>query len=203
MMAKVPVLGRVKTRLGRDIGAVAATQFYRSALRALAMRLARDPRWTTIVAIAPDRDVGSGALPGWLARTGQGVGDLGARMQRQMDRAQPGPVAIIGTDIPGISRADIARAFDRLGSNDAVFGPAPDGGYWLVGFRRSPRVPKPFGAVRWSSEHALGDTCTGFPAGQRIAMIDTLDDVDDGATFHVVRGWSGRVVQPWRRASPQ
>ncbi|WP_425283593.1 DUF2064 domain-containing protein [Methyloceanibacter stevinii] len=50
----------------------------------------------------------------------------------------PGPVVLVGSDIPRISRAHIAEAFRLLGNADAVFGPAQDGGYWLVGFKRSP-----------------------------------------------------------------
>ena len=196
VMAKVPAIGRVKTRLGREIGAVAATQFYRTTLAALLRRLARDSRWRTIVAVAPDRDRGSPALLPWLTRTGQGEGDLGQRMQRVMDRAGCGPVIIIGTDIPAIAPRDIAEGFRALGSADAVFGPAPDGGYWLVGFKRSPAIPRPFGDVRWSSTHALADTLAGFDVSANVRQLRPLADVDDGETFRAMCAWSGRVVQP-------
>lgn len=93
----------------------------------------------------------------------------------------PGPVCIIGADIPGLQRHHIARAFHALGNSDAVFGPAPDGGYWLVGLKRVAAVPATlFESVRWSTEHALADTVASL-GGLRIAEIDVLRDVDDVA----------------------
>ena len=57
-----------------------------------------------------------------------------------------------------------------------MFGPATDGGYWLVGY--GPRRPqRPFARVRWSGEHALADTLANF-RGRRVAFLRPLDDVD-------------------------
>jgi len=94
----------------------------------------------------------------------------------------PGPAVIVGTDIPDLSAAHVSRAFRALGDHDAVFGPAADGGYWLVGLRRSPRVPDAFSSVRWSTEHALSDTLANL-VGLKVAFVETLDDVDDGASL--------------------
>jgi 2-phospho-L-lactate guanylyltransferase (CobY/MobA/RfbA family) len=61
----------------------------------------------------------------------QGRGDLGQRMQRQFRHPATGPCcALIGSDIPAITPADIASAFKALGESDFCFGPALDGGYW-------------------------------------------------------------------------
>ncbi|MGA0394140.1 MAG: TIGR04282 family arsenosugar biosynthesis glycosyltransferase, partial [Rhodospirillales bacterium] len=109
-----------------------------------------------------------------------GTGDLGARMNRVMNALPPGPAVIIGSDIPTITPRHIAQAFKRLGSDDAVFGPATDGGYWLVGLKRRPTVPSIFRNVRWSSETALADTLANLKHGQRIALLEELEDVDDG-----------------------
>src|SRR5262245_15955402 len=54
VMAKEPVAGRAKTRLGREIGVAAATRFARQATAALLQRVGYDPRWQTILAISPD-----------------------------------------------------------------------------------------------------------------------------------------------------
>ena len=96
-----------------------------------------------------------------------------------MLRAAPaGPVCVIGADIPGVTAARVADAFCALGSYDAVFGPAPDGGYWLVGLKRArPVPPRLFENVRWSTEHALADTVATLP-DHRIAQVATLRDVD-------------------------
>jgi len=189
IMAKAPRLGRVKTRLAAGIGAVAASAFYRLILARTVRRLARDRRWSTWLCVAPDRAVAERVWsPANVAIIGQGAGDLGARMQRVFDRLSPGPVVIVGADIPGIRPAHIADAFHKLGRDDAVFGPAPDGGYWLIGLRRRPVVPQPFAGVRWSTEHALADALANLK-DRRIGFIEPLDDVDDQAAY---QRWAGR-----------
>lgn len=174
IMVKEPRPGRVKTRLAADIGTVAAAWWFRHQVRGLLHRL-RDPRWGILLAVSPDRaGLQSRVWPGGFARIPQGRGDLGARMIRAM-RSVGGPVCVIGADIPGIRPEHIARAFKALGSHDAVFGPAPDGGYWLIGLRHPARAT--LQDVRWSTEHALADSVAALP-GHRIARIDMLRDVD-------------------------
>ena len=96
-------------------------------------------------------------------------------MQRIFDWPGRGPIIIVGTDIPAIEPRHIWQAFRVLGDADAAFGPTPDGGYWLVGMRRSARVLRPFGRVRWSSEHARGDTVANL-AGRTVAQVAVLGD---------------------------
>ena len=93
-MAKLPVMGRVKTRLAREVGAVEAVRFYRGTLAAVTGRIGRDPRWETTLSIAPDHGVRVPVWPGGPLRRPQGRGDLGQRMQRIMDEAPPGPVMV-------------------------------------------------------------------------------------------------------------
>ncbi|MBT8475942.1 MAG: TIGR04282 family arsenosugar biosynthesis glycosyltransferase [Alphaproteobacteria bacterium] len=178
-MVKEPRPGRVKTRLGRDIGMVAAAWWFRHQTTRLLRRL-RDGRWDLILAVSPDRDgMQSRVWPADLSRIPQGQGDLGDRMARIFRNLPPGPVVIIGADIPAVSSAHISRAFAALGRNDAVIGPAPDGGYWLIGLSRVGRISASlFRNVRWSGPHALSDTVTSLGA-LRIARTDTLRDVDD------------------------
>ncbi|MCE8529311.1 TIGR04282 family arsenosugar biosynthesis glycosyltransferase [Ruegeria pomeroyi] len=187
IMVKEPHPGRVKTRLGRDIGMVGAAWWFRHQTRALIRRL-RDPRWRIVLAVSPDAEgMASRVWPADLARRPQGRGDLGQRMARQLRAASKGPVCLIGADIPGVTRAHIARAFAALGGAEFVFGPAPDGGYWLVGAaRRYALPPGLFGDVRWSSEHALGDTLAGV-RGHRVALVDMLQDVDTAADLRDAR----------------
>ncbi len=181
LMVKEPRPGRVKTRLGQDIGMTTAAWWFRHQTRAL-IREVQDPRWQLVLAVSPDREgMASRIWPQGLARWPQGRGDLGDRMGRIFRRFPPGPVVVIGADIPGITRADIWSAFRALGSADAVFGPAPDGGYWLVGLKRAAPPPATlFQAVRWSTEHALEDTKASIP-GLRIAHVATRRDVDHAA----------------------
>ncbi|MRU16038.1 glycosyltransferase [Roseovarius sp. A21] len=180
-MVKEPRPGRVKTRLGREIGMVPAAWWFRHQTKRLLWRL-DDPRWDLTLAVSPDNEgLQSRIWPVHLPRVAQGRGDLGDRMGRLLRGLPRGPVCIVGGDIPGITPTHIVRAFAALGNHDAVFGPAPDGGYWLMGMKRvAPPPAKLFKGVRWSSEHALSDTMASLP-GLRIALVDTLNDVDEAA----------------------
>jgi hypothetical protein len=109
IFVKAPELGRVKTRLAKDIGAGAALGFYRRTLAQLVLRVGGDKRWRTLLAVAPDRAARKSPIwPGRLPCVKQGIGNLGARMGRVFTRLPPGPAIIIGADIPGITRAEIA-----------------------------------------------------------------------------------------------
>ena len=184
VMAKAPRIGAVKTRLARDIGLVGAWTFYRRTLYAITKRLF-DPRWTCWLSTTPDgaRLTARGWPPRWR-RMPQGGGDLGTRLLRPFQTLGPGPVVIIGSDIPDIQPHHIAAAFKALGKNDVVFGPATDGGFWLIGARHQAALANPFHGVRWSTEHALADTLANLAKlnnGTRVGFVATLDDVDEAA----------------------
>jgi len=181
IFVKAPRLGAVKRRLGKDIGDVAATAFYRQCTAAIIRRLSADRRWQLLLAVTPDRDASAAFWPATLPRIRQGGGDLGERMARALAAPPRGPVVLIGSDIPGVQAGHVAHAFRRLGDHDAVLGPAADGGYWLIGLRRRPTFRASFAGVRWSGPHALADTVAALK-GQRVTMIESLEDVDDGAS---------------------
>lgn len=187
VFARAPRLGAVKRRLGREIGARAALRFHHATLIALLRNLAADRRFRTVLAITPDR--ARFRLPLRVALVCQGSGDLGARMQRAARRVPRGRVVIIGCDIPDAGAADVRAAFRALRCADAAFGPAEDGGYWLIGL--APRRPaRPFAAVRWSTPHALADTLANF-GGRRVSFLRTLRDVDTAADWRQMRSTRG------------
>jgi rSAM/selenodomain-associated transferase 1 len=176
IFARRPRLGVGKRRLAADVGDVEALRFAREALDRLIRTLGRDPRWRLWLAVAPDRPLD------WV-HTGtaipQGAGGLGERLTRVIDALPPGPVVVLGSDTPTVTRSDIAEAFRVLGPHRAVFGPAPDGGYWLIGLRRGFREALPFAGVRWSTPHALADTLDNL-AGCPVALLREREDIDDG-----------------------
>lgn len=197
IMARVPVAGRVKTRLARTVGVSEAVRFYRTASRTLLLRLGRQPFWQTIIAATPDSSRLSRVWPAELSRIGQGGGDLGARLHRPMRKLPPGPVCIIGTDIPSIEPADVRRAFKLLGRCDVVFGPAEDGGFWLIGMRRRPRVIDPYRNVRWSAATTLADVERNLER-QIIGYTTRLNDIDEVADLARDGGRFARVVRQSR-----
>lgn len=177
-MSKAPRMGQVKSRLAKDIGWVGAWAFYRRTLFETARKL-NNPRWSCWLSVTPDLAFTQTRLwpKGWNIMP-QGGGDLGERMLRPWLNLPPGPVVIVGSDIPGVSTDHIAAAFEALGENDLVFGPATDGGYWLVGAKRRPHIINPFSNVRWSTKHALKDTIANTPNGTKLGFVETLNDVD-------------------------
>ncbi len=170
IMSRVPFVGAVKRRLGREIGAVSAARFYRKMLR-VSLALSSDHLWWSYVAMTPDHIT----YPLDLPRLPQGHGDLGQRMER-LARRLSGAVIFIGSDVPLIRRAHIRRAVRGLYGHDVVLGPSRDGGYWLVGFRNpSLRI---FRDVRWSTPHALADTCANV-SSKDIFFLEELRDIDE------------------------
>ncbi len=183
IFAKAPRLGQVKTRLAAAIGEPTALNFYRETLFTVTARLAANAQWRIVLAVTPDTSVDEPEIwPPGVGRVPQGEGDLGARMLRFLERARPvAPVLIAGSDIPQLNAGHIARAVRQLTTADLVFGPASDGGYWLIGTSRPPPATL-FKDVRWSTEHALADTQRNADS-LTIALADTLADVDDGADY--------------------
>ncbi len=177
VFARAPRLGTVKRRLAAEIGQRAALRFHAGNLARLIGELARDRRFATILALTPDRARLRMRLRTRVAVVAQGHGDLGTRMARALARARR--AVVVGCDIPELGAADVAAAFRALGRADAVFGPAEDGGYWLVGL--GPRRPaRPFSGVRWSIRHTLADTLVNF-RHHRVALLRMLADVDTAA----------------------
>jgi hypothetical protein len=172
VFARSPRLGTVKRRLARDIGARAALRFHVATLMALLRGLNACGRFDVVLAVTPDR--ARVRVPAGVRLIPQGRGDLGQRMSRVLGRYRR--VALMGSDIPEANASDVSAAFRALGTADAVFGPAEDGGYWLIAL--GPRRPGDlFGRTRWSSKHALADTLTRF-RHHRVVFIRTLSDVD-------------------------
>ena len=193
IMAKSPILGIAKRRLGREIGGTRAIRFYRACLSHTVLRLA-SARWQTLLAVTPDNDV---AQHFWrsprTSRVSQGDGDLGKRMQHLFNRLPPGPAIIVGSDIPAISPSHVAQAFRVLRAADAVLGPAPDGGYWLIGLKRAPKILSPFTGVRWSGPFALADTIANLK-GKRVVYAAALCDVDTADAYREERASAERLI---------
>lgn len=177
VFARAPRLGTVKRRLASVAGDRTALRFHTQTLTRLLRTLAACRRFDVVLAITPDRAFIR--VPGGVRIIGQGQGDLGARMGRALGRFRR--VALMGCDIPDAGSADVLQAFRRLGTADAVFGPADDGGFWLIAL--GPRRPSDlFGGARWSTEHALADTLRCF-RHHRTGFIRTLSDVDTDADY--------------------
>ncbi|MEO1135097.1 MAG: TIGR04282 family arsenosugar biosynthesis glycosyltransferase [Pseudomonadota bacterium] len=183
VFVKAPIAGRVKTRLGAQIGYGRAAALFRIMTARTLAQCEKGP-WRTVLAVDPPGGMNEDFWPPRFARMAQGRGDLGRRMGKVFAEAPPGPALIIGADAPGLRTRHLHAAFLALQGADAVFGPAEDGGYWLIGLARGKPAPRLFDNVRWSSEHALTDTLKTLPEDFAIRMLERLRDVDEAEDLH-------------------
>lgn len=190
VFAKLPVAGRVKTRLAATVGEAAALDAHRRLLAAT-LALAREAevglRELRYDDCGLPPDAPARAALDALARAGWSVGpqrgpDLGARMREALEGALAAgdrPV-LVGCDCPVLRPDDLAEAFDALASCDAVLAPAEDGGYALVGLARP--LPGLFEGVDWGTGSVLAATRRRLAdAGARWHELRTVWDVDVAA----------------------
>ena len=198
LFTRLPIAGKVKTRLIPALGAEGAAALHRR----LVLRTLR-----TAHVLCESENVeleirfcGGGEIElrhwlgdGWCCRP-QCDGDLGARMAGAFaDSFREGSPAtvIIGSDCPALTRAVLAAAFAALRTNPVVFGPATDGGYYLIGLTKL--VPELFQGVAWGMETVLAQSLeilarTGASPAQLIPLED-LDRPEDLAAWR-------RITEP-------
>lgn len=162
VFARAPVPGRVKTRLARALGARAAARLHgRLVERAVATAVGARAGIVELHC-APDARhpfLRRLAVRYGIRARGQLGGDLGARMHGALEAAlRTAPIALlIGSDCPALRSADLRAAVRALrGGEDAVFSPARDGGYALVGLRRS--TPRLFSGIAWGGSAVMRAT---------------------------------------------
>lgn len=180
VFAKTPRSGAVKTRLAPALGRHGALRAYRTLLH------------TTLNMVAVAQEALAATVTVWHAPVrfehpfigrAQPRGDLGARM-RYAFAGQRGVALAIGTDCPSLSLAHLDQAFAALTDADVVFGPALDGGYYLIGLKQ--RAPRLFQGIDWSTSKVLGQSLRRAQRlGLKTALLPTLSDVDSP------RDWRG------------
>ncbi|HEU0093006.1 MAG TPA: TIGR04282 family arsenosugar biosynthesis glycosyltransferase [Vicinamibacteria bacterium] len=184
VFVKEPRPGAVKSRLAAALGAEAAAEVYRAIAEEAMRRTApRRDEYDRIVAFDPPS---AGATIGeWLGVTAgallpQPTGDIGLRMERVFDelfRRGARRVALIGTDVPALSREDVRGALESLDDHDVAVGPATDGGYYLLALKRP--EPELLRDVPWSTPDVLTTTLDrAARLGLSVRVLWTIGDVD-------------------------
>ena len=189
VFTRYPQAGATKTRLIPVLGPQGAADLQRR-MTAHVM--------TEVQSLAENRAVGievrfeggsAKRMQDWLGTSceyrPQGRGDIGARMHRALadafrEGAERG--VLIGSDIPDIRSDILQAAFDHLQTVDMVLGPATDGGYYLIGIRRSAwdlAGTELFDAVPWGTDQVLAVTREKIDSlGLGLILLETLSDVD-------------------------
>ncbi|MEO6860456.1 MAG: TIGR04282 family arsenosugar biosynthesis glycosyltransferase [Microcoleus sp.] len=184
VFTRYPEPGKAKTRLIPVLGKTGAANLHRlmtqkTIARALSLqntrRLCVEIHWAG----------GSQKLmQDWLGTDiiyqNQIDGDLGAKMTAAFQNSFNSGVdkaAIIGTDCPALKAEIMAEAFDKLSQHDLVLGPAKDGGYYLIGLRRS--IPELFAGINWGTSEVFAATrAIAQNLDLNIAYLPTLADID-------------------------
>lgn len=194
VFSRLPQLGLVKTRLAREMGDQGALQIHMQLLNATLALAQRVPHAQRELRYAgelsgpnngPDSEAASLLnrlrASGWLLAPQCGA-DLGARMHDALAQGlHAGQSAVlIGSDCPVFSGEDLEEAFSALQCADAVFSPAQDGGYALVGLARE--APELFEQIEWGTAQVMSQTLTRAQAlGLRVRLLRTVWDIDTPA----------------------
>lgn len=196
VFAKAPVPGQCKTRLIPALGAAGAATLHERLVR---QRLATAGAWRANTPgarielwCAPDAShafFAACAAEFDLVLKTQDRGDLGARMWLALcgALAQGERPVLVGSDCPWLNAGDVKQAFEALDHADAVFAPAHDGGYVLVGLSRA--VPELFAGIAWGSSSVMATTREAAARRQmRLAQLRTLHDLDTPADLVRLKG---------------
>lgn len=180
LFVKNPVAGKVKTRLAKSIGAEQALRVYLELLEITKqVALQSDSKRYLYYSEAIDKQDDWDEVH--FSKQQQQGDDLGLRMQNAFKQtlvAGHGKVVIIGSDCPFISAELIDSAFKVLDEQDVVFGPAEDGGYYLMGMKKV--HPELFEDLPWSTEKLLRITTQRLEnIGLSYGLLPELFDVDD------------------------
>jgi rSAM/selenodomain-associated transferase 1 len=180
---KNPEKGKVKTRLASAIGDKMAVKLYKRFLLEMLFTL-NEGTFIFYLCYSPESPLSS--LKDWLGdrylfmpQTGE---DLGERMKNGFLEAISmnfKRVVLIGSDIPDLPLEFIEEAFHSLQEKDAVIGPALDGGYYLIGFRKETFSPRVFEGIRWSTESVFERTLNVLEQeGRTVHTLRALRDID-------------------------
>jgi rSAM/selenodomain-associated transferase 1 len=183
VFVKMPDSGNVKTRLAIDVGPELAVRAHECmVLDVFDAATATDAEMRVFVdppdALARAREW-LGNEPTVIPQSGS---DLGERMERAFLVAFSegfSRAVLVGCDIPGLNAKILNAALSALETNHAVIGPANDGGYYLIGFRKDTFAPKVFRDMRWSENSVLDDTLRRLKSARRtVAQLEKLIDID-------------------------
>lgn len=173
-----PELGKVKSRLAADVGKQSALDIYKFLLEhthkvTSNLNLDKQVWYSNEV---PEIDIWN---KGNFTKHEQFVDDdLGKRMQFAFDEGfKKGYkyISIIGSDLYDISQTDIENAFDKLKNNEAVIGPASDGGFYFLGLSKS--INELFVNKQWGKSTVLAD-CLENLKSYKFAELPVRNDVD-------------------------
>ncbi|WP_188192869.1 TIGR04282 family arsenosugar biosynthesis glycosyltransferase [Nonomuraea sp. SYSU D8015] len=178
VLAKRPRPGHVKTRLTPPYTPEEAAELAAEALRDTLAAVAATPAAARILAIDDPEPDSAPAGFEVIAQRGEGLDERLAWAFADVYARRPIPALLVGMDTPQLTPALLTRAAAALRTHDAVFGPAADGGFWLLGLRR-PDPTRLLGVPM--STPGTGAAQLRRLSDLSVATMPLLTDVDDAA----------------------
>lgn len=182
VLARAPVLGKVKTRLAADVGDARALDIYRMLLRhALQAATAAGCPVTLFLDGAADEELEAWCRQASVRLRPQVLGTLAQRMDHALKTLQREyhAVLLMGSDCPVLDADLLVAAAQELASAQVVIHPAEDGGFVLYGQRSGTSLASPFQAARLGTPDALRDVLAHLHDQQAVVtMLGVLWDVD-------------------------
>ena len=187
VFARLPELGKVKSRLAQSIGEAKALAVYEAMLRDLLASIGSSSEETEVEVMWAPSEAANGAL---LARafgdaatamqTGATLGDrLAMAFSERFYFHRTQKIIAIGVDDPRLARDTIDQTFSLLDSCEWVVGPAHDGGYYLLGCRAAAFDPEIFAGIAWGSEGVFAATLSKIRDWQStVAILPQRYDID-------------------------
>jgi hypothetical protein len=180
VFVKNPELGKAKTRLAKSVGDKEALHIYKRLLSytrgVLAAVDAQKEVWYSSF-VGKDDEWDSSKYNKKL----QTEGNLGEKMFAAFKEGASlsfDKMVLIGSDCAELGKEHLQKAFDQLGSNDVVIGPAKDGGYYLIGMRKPHQ--ELFEGIAWSTGSVLEQTMEKAQSlSLNVFLLDPLSDVDE------------------------
>jgi rSAM/selenodomain-associated transferase 1 len=197
IFVKNAVKGNVKTRLANRIGDSEALSVYKELLRITEIQTLQLDNCDIHVYFSNEID--NSIWPNCKKFIQEG-GNLGERMKIAFKNSFKNgyqSVIGIGSDLPDLNSDIIARGFLALQSQETVFGPSEDGGYYLLGMNTL--VSCIFENKAWSTAFLLNDTIRELEAKnisskqlRQLNDIDTFEDFERSSIFHLFPNISKR-----------
>ncbi len=181
---KNPELGKVKSRLAKDIGEEKALKVYNDLLdkcRIECIQVDAERQLHYHLRIDEEDEWNSADFAKFL----QVKGELGEKMSSAIGRAiseEEASVVLIGSDCYDLDHNTITTAFEALNFSDLVLGPANDGGYYLIGMNQNHNTL--FENIDWSTDRVLEQTVQqaerlnlSYFILEELIDLDTFDDL--------------------------
>jgi rSAM/selenodomain-associated transferase 1 len=187
VFARLPELGKVKTRLAATLGDERALAVYRAMLLDLLQSIGNSSEDLEIeIMWAPTEAASASSLSAAFGsyalamQTGALLGDrLAMAFSERFFFHRTDKIIAIGVDDPRLSRETIDHAFALLDSCEWVLGPASDGGYYLIGCRAAAFDTEIFQGIEWGTSTVLSTTLGKIRAlGSTLAMLPVRSDID-------------------------